>query len=293
MKNYILSHRVILLVILGILALIPRAGRTPLVHRLLVPIIVGYLVWQKRERLAAICFRPSVWGPVALVVGAALNVLGFCIGGHSVGLPSAVQALFQGGVDPAAASASFLEPLGFVIFVVGLGLVLMGVEAIRELAFPCAFLLFLVPWQDVLGAFFAPWMQHFTATSSCALAAATGLHPHLQGVDIAVPGMVLTVASPCSGLQALMALAAMCALFAYFTKASLAKRWLLFLVGVPMALLMNVVRVWMIMMAGHLWGWKFSMNYVHEYSAPILFLMIVCGLQALKSWMEGKGKKSV
>ena len=257
-----MSRRAVILTLLGILALIPQAGRTPIAHRLLVPFIVVFLVWNKREQLQAIGFERSAWGPALVIVGACINILGLWFYGE------------------------ILEPMGAAVIAIGAGFWAVGRQAMKELAFPAAFLVFLVPWQSVLAPYIGRYLQNFAVVSSCALGNLSGLHPVRQGLDIALPGITLEVASACSGMQALMALTAVSALFAYFTRAPLWQRWVMFGVGIPLALVLNVARVWIIMMAGTILGWPIAMGFFHEYSAPFLFVMIVFGLQGTKSLVE-------
>jgi exosortase/archaeosortase family protein len=83
-----------------------------------------------------------------------------------------------------------------------------------------------------------------------------------------------------------MAMTAMTSLYAYYARTTLARRWLIFLLGVPLALLLNITRIWSLIAVGVLLGEKTALPIAHEYSAPTLFVMLVFGLQLLKQKFE-------
>lgn len=231
---------------------------------LLVPFIVAALVWDRRQRLAQVKARPARLGLALLSFGCFLQVFSVW------------------------AETSFLGPVGFVLFLIGLTWYLLGRDMLRELAFPCAFLFFMVPWPDSLVDTIAFPMQMFTTKYAVRLGKLTGLHPVRDGVNIIMPHFKLTVAVACSGMHSLMALLAMAALFAYFTRAPMWQRFVMFAMGLPMALGMNIVRVWLITVAGHVFGEAIAMRFFHEYSAFALFLLNICGLAGLKRFFEWK-----
>ena len=257
-----MSRRGILVTLAGVLALVPRFGRTPMAHRLLVPFVILFLVWQKREQVAAIPRRFCPIGPPLLVTGIVVNA----IGAHS--------------------HFVLLQPLGIALIAIGYGFWFYGIGIMRELAFPVSCLAFLIPWPDVLASTLTPPLRWAAVHGACFLAHTVGIPAHPDGYDILLPEITLHVEAACSGMQVLMALTAVCALFAYYTRAPIAHRWMLFLIGIPTALVLNIVRVALIIVCGRLVGWDIATGFVHEYSAPLLFVMIVGALQALKCALE-------
>jgi exosortase len=258
-----MSKRGILLVILGVLALIPRVGRTPMAHRLLIPLFIAFLIWQRRDRLAKLPIRRSYAGLIVLLLGVAMSFVG------------------------RRYAPDLFDPLGAVVAAIGLATFVFGGAVMREISFPAAFLLFLVPWESLLLQCYALPMQRFSAAAAADLGIVTGFHPLLKDTLIVLPKFTLIIEPACSGLQSIMAMMAMASLYAYYCRTTLGKRWALFLLGLPLALVMNIVRIWLLIAVGVLFGEQTALPIVHEYSAPILFMMLVFGLQMLKLKFEG------
>lgn len=189
-------------------------------HGYLVPAVALLLAWRERETLLAIPPVRSPSGVVALV--AALGVYGF---GVAAGL-AGVQGV---GIVAAAAAAV---------------LWLRGPAWLRVLAFPIAYLLFMIPLPDdwiqplILG------LRLFVTEAAVALLHAGGLAVLREGNVIALPnGEALFVADACSGVTSLVTLTPLAVLVAQLTERSRWRRVVIVLSVVPIALLFNLVRV--------------------------------------------------
>ena len=64
-----------------------------------------------------------------------------------------------------------------------------------------------------------------------------------EGFMIFFPDASLLIGNPCSGLRSLISFLALGAIFAYFLKASKVKKFSLFLLAIPVALISNIIRV--------------------------------------------------
>jgi EpsI family protein len=225
-------------------------------HGFLVPVIAGWLAWRARRRAAAVA-GPAVWG--AAVVAAGLLLYG-------LGVLAAVE---------------FLPQLSFLVTLAGIVLCLWGPRTLRELAFPYAFLFFMVPWPDTVVEFFSFPMQLFSAKSATMAMGLVGAPVSRDGVDIHLAQYTFSVGAPCSGMKSLVALLALAALVAYLLDGPQWKRWALFAAGAPLAVLANVVRIVVILGIALLWGAKAAEGFFHGFSGLVVFLVATLALAAV------------
>src|SRR5947209_17824819 len=122
-------------------------------HILLIPFISGYLIWLKRLNLK-LNPRPS-WPPAVLLFIAGLSILvvyRLCL--HSCWTPQPNDRL-------AVSMLAFFSLLlcGTFIF--------LGAGTLRQVAFPAAFLIFMVPFPDIVERGIETFLQHGSAWAAC------------------------------------------------------------------------------------------------------------------------------
>jgi len=218
-------------------------------HGPLLPLVSLGALWIRRHALQA---APKRCCPGALLLVVPLLVL------HWVGLRSEFYRL------------SLLSLIGLLW---SAGWYLYGPATARLLVFPCAYLLFCVP-LNFLDAF-SFRLRLLAATLSAGLLNGLGIAAHRSGSAIysaAGGSFSFDVADPCSGLRSLLALSALAAAYAQFTQPTLTRKWLLFLLAVPIAILANVVRIVSIAVAAQVWGQAVALRVYHDYSGYIVFL---------------------
>ena len=197
-------------------------------HTLAIPFIAGYLVYVQREKLLALPFRTTWLGLVPVVAGAGLYVL-FTLG-------------------PQAWQHHNLRGLAIGVAVLGLALLFCGWRAMRYLLFP---LLYLIIFSQTISTRF---MQMLTYPLQDL--AAWGAHKTLIlfGVDVSLDGNLLNVmhggtitplnvAEACSGMRMVMAFFALGTAMAFLGLKYNWQRVALVLLGLPTALIVNVLRV--------------------------------------------------
>ena len=148
----------------------------------------------------------------------------------------------------------------FVFAVVGLCLYFLGTAQTRALAFPLAFLLFMVPTPGgVIDQISAP-LQRLSANAVQVISGLAGVTVRAEGVNLYLPGSVsgkditLQVAEGCSGLHSLTAMAMLAAILAYFMAVPTRWKWALFALALPVAMIGNIVRIFAVVMVAHLHG---------------------------------------
>ena len=188
-------------------------------HGFLVPLVSGYLLWQKREELGKVTKRVDNRGLIVVAIGLLLFILGN------------------------GAAEYFTVRFSFVLTLFGLVYYFMGPELIRKTWFELFFLLFMIP---------IPYVIYFSATFPMQLLASKitagvlnfiGMGVVRQGNIIHIPGYSLEVAEACSGMRSLISLLALGALYAYLTQKRFLAKVILFLSTIPIAVVANVFRV--------------------------------------------------
>lgn len=224
------------------------------------------IAWYKKDTWLGTEVRPAPIGLVPIVLGLLILVTG------------------------AWANVLFAPWLAMFIVLGGVLLFLGGWEWFKKLIFPYAFLYFMVPWPDFLVEVVSFPMQILTSAYSAILASIVGVPVFRDGVNLHIWNAAHTgykgsfeVAVACSGMHSLIALLCLAAGIAYFTPTAMWKRWLIFLLGLPMALAANIFRVFLILCVGNWISPDLAAKAFHDWSAPVLFLLNTMGLIAIRN----------
>lgn len=199
-------------------------------HGFLIPFVSAFLIWQKREELGRAESCPARLGLVLLMAAAITHVAGtilyvFSISGFSI-----------------------------FIFVLGITLFIFGKEITRTIIFPLVLLLAMFPLPEAIIASISFPMKMLVARSGVDIVAAMGIPVLREGFHIEIAQGSLLVGNPCSGLRSLIAFMTLGAVYAHITRLSVTRKWILFLLSIPIAVLSNIVRVPMLILTAHYYG---------------------------------------
>jgi exosortase A len=221
-------------------------------HVLLIPPILAWLVWQRREELALL--RPSVWrAPLALVV---VGAFGWLIG--------------------EAAGVALARHAGLVLIVQGIIAACLGKAVSRGLAFPIFYLLFLIPAGEEL----VPLLQTVTARMSMLLLGWSGVPAHLEGIFITTPTGYFEVAEACAGVKFLVAMVAYGALVANVCFRSWTRRGLFMLAAIVVPILANGVRAFGTIYIAHRTSVEFAVGVDHVVYGWFFFALVIALIMA-------------
>lgn len=216
-----------------------------------IPFIAAYLLWLRRDQLAATPRDPSWWGYVFLIVGLTALLVGRIGGIHLIARGSMIAVLF-----------------GLVVF-------LRGTSAARVAMFPLLFLALMIPPPPgVMDRLTWP-LQIFTAWFSTEVLRAIGYPVLLSGIYIDLPSIRLEVAQACSGFRSLVAMGATGMLLAILTQDQLKDRIILVSAVLPIAILTNAIRVTAIII------WRIFAEPYHSLSGWLVFVVAT----ALLVWL--------
>ena len=232
-------------------------------HGYVVPLVAaGLFGWKWRKKLQTEPLRTANSGLAVILAGMTI---------YWMGVKAANPRLVAGS---------------FVVLIFGLILYLAGWGWAKELWFPCAFLLFMIP-LNFLEQYVSFPLRIFVAQVSTSLLNVLGVNVYREGTGIysvANRFLPLEVADPCSGIRSLMALMALTSLYGYITMDQAWKKWALFLSSIPLAVIGNLARITTVALVAQGFGQDWAMKIYHDYSGYIVFsLAILCmiGLGAM------------
>ena len=201
-------------------AMVAQWGSDPdMGHGFFVPVIAAYIVWQKRNELAAIKSQPNWWGLAVVMLGAVQLIVGVL------------------GVE------LFLSRTSFVIVLIGAVWLLGGNLILKKLAFPLFLLFFMVPIDAVIYnqiTFPLQLLASRLADGALTLIAVPVLR---EGNILELPNQRLSVVEACSGIRSLLSLTFLSLVYGYFFERKTWIRVVLFFSTVPIAIVANSSRV--------------------------------------------------
>ena len=227
-------------------------------HAPLVLMAVAWLAWRCRQAFMAA--RPAPNDRIGL------PLLVFGLLAYVVGRSQEIPLLEVSSQLPVFAAAILLT---------------RGTAALRTVAFPLLFLLFLVPLPGlVVDAVTGPLKQWVSVAVEEIL--------FLAGLPIARSGVVLTLghyqllmADACSGLHSMISLSALGLLFLHLmARPGWLHNVLLVVALLPIAFAANVVRVLALALATYYLGERAAQGIVHDLAGVLLFVVALGGMFA-------------
>src|ERR1035441_540963 len=188
-------------------------------HGFFVPVIAGYIVWQKRNELLAIEPQPNWWGLAVVIVGGVQLMIGTL------------------GVE------LFLARTSFVIVLIGAIWLRGGDLMLKKLAFPLFLLFFMVPIDAVIYNQITFPLQLLASRLADGALTLMSVPVLREGNILELPNQRLSVVEACSGIRSLLSLPFLSLVYGYFFEKKTWIRVVLFLSTVPIAIVANSSRV--------------------------------------------------
>lgn len=226
-------------------------------HGFLIPVISGYLIWQKRDQISKIDLKSNLLGLCILIGSLALYLIG------------------------TASAEWFSVRLSLVLVIFGIILYFYGKNIIKQTWFPILFLFFMIPIPYVIYYAVTFPMQLFSTKIAVFFLDLFGLPAMRQGNIINLPNYQLEVVEACSGIRSLMTLTALGAAMAYMTQKTVFSGVVVFLFSIPIAIGANVFRIFITAIGAYAISPKFADGFIHEASGLIVFLVGFLSLGAV------------
>ena len=141
------------------------------------------------------------------------------------------------------AAEFFISRFSFVVLLTGLIITFWGMQRLRTLIFPLLLLATMVPLPVMVYNSLAAPLQLLASDAATQIAQLCGVSVFRDGNIIYLAGTTLGVAEACSGLNSLSALIVGSLLLGYLICNRLLSRTMLFLASVPLAIVVNMLRV--------------------------------------------------
>jgi exosortase len=244
-------------------------------HVLLIPVVCVYLLVIGRSDL--------VWDSKPSPVG----------GGVLMG----ISALLLGWVlvaNPAWSQVDLVavKLVAFVGLLWGIGLLIMGKRWMGSALFPAGFLIFMIPLPDAAVEHLEQFLMVLSAWLSELLFSWGGIPVFKQGQVLELPGIVLEVAQECSGIRSSWVLLITSVLAAYLFLPTVPRRIALVAAVLPLAILRNATRIFVIGWMCVYQGPEMIDSWVHRKGGPLFFAASLVPLFLLAWWLRSRGPKS-
>lgn len=236
-------------------------------HGFFVPLFSAFVIWQSRKRLAALPIEPS-WFGLAVIAGAVATVIVGVLGAEL-----------------------FLSRAAFVFLLAGMVIYFLGWRWFRELLFPLAFLLLMIPIPAILFNQVAFPLQLLASKIASALLGLFGVPVLREGNMIHLPHMALEVVEACSGIRSLVSLVTLAIIYGYFMDRGFVRRALLALGAIPIAVLANALRVMGTGLLGHFWEPEKAEGFFHTFSGLVIFSISLALLFSLHGLIRFFGSR--
>src|SRR2546423_3241893 len=216
-------------------------------HSKLVPVIFAGLIWYHRKEIA----RATKSGDDKGLLFVGIGILLFVSGARCL--------------QPRLALGS----LPFLIF--GGVYYLWGKPTARIILFPCAFLIFLIPFGAVEQATFR--LQFVITTTIGFLSKLVGLHIDAIGTTLTATDnrFNFMIAEGCSGIRSLTAMAMLTAIYVHITQDRLWKKIVIFAFSVLFAIIGNIGRLFGVVLVARFVDPKLAAGIYHDYSGWLFF----------------------
>ncbi|HEY9175267.1 MAG TPA: exosortase/archaeosortase family protein [Verrucomicrobiae bacterium] len=241
-------------------------------HILLIPVVSGYLIWQRRKEV----FPPPASSPAMAAIPLVLGLL-------------AVNAFFiLSGRKALAADCDWLALTIFAwfCFLQAGALFLLGASFLRAFAFPAAFLIFMVPMPTFMLNGLEVFLQHASAEAAALLYAITGQTVFREGLVFRLPGLTIQVAQECSGVRSTFVLFITSLVAAQWFLRTTVARAILVLAVLPLAILRNAFRIAVISMLTVHVDSRIIDSPLHHRGGPIFFALSLVPFFALLWWLR-------
>jgi exosortase C (VPDSG-CTERM-specific) len=233
----------------------------------LIPVISLYLIWLKKPDLPRQAGVSWKWG-MAVALGGFALLIGW-------------EWVVHSGWRPRPEDYLTFMTASFLLFLVAGCLTFFGCAISRAIAFPIAFLVFMVPMPAVMLDGVTSFFQQTSAVAASGFLKTAGMPVFRDNLTLNLPGYAIWVAPECSGIHSTMVLLITAVLAGHMFLRSGWKRALLIVVVVPLAILRNGFRIFVIAELCVKISHDMITSPIHRRGGPIFFILSLIPFFAL------------
>lgn len=222
-------------------------------HGFFVPLIAGYIAYEDRNKILGQPINPSWFGLVPVVLGFLLMVIGIL------------------GAD------FFIPRVGLMTSLIGVIWTLGGTWTLRRLWFPLFVLLFMIRIPLFIYSQITFPLQILASTLAEKALTVLGIPVLRDGNVLELASQKLNVVEACSGIRSLMTLSLLSLVYGYWFDEKKWMRWVLLVLGVPIAILANASRITITGLISE-YQKQFAEGFYHSLEGYVIFLATALGL---------------
>jgi exosortase len=241
-------------------------------HAFLTVPIIGYMVWLKRRVLHK---QQSNSQQIAAMVTLTLSTL-FYLVASKLHVPSVIN-------------------LTLIISLLSILLYFFSFDSLRKLAIPILLTIMLIPIPTQLYSMITVPLQLKVSELSGFLLQLLNVPLFREGNIINIPSKTFQVIDACSGMRYIISITTLSLLFGYFTLHKNISKIILVLFAVPIAFLVNIIRVMTQVLAFHYFQIDWSTGTAHTLMGVVVFGLAILALfflqRILEFWEQKQTKK--
>ena len=224
----------------------------------LIPFVSLYLVWLRRQRLPVSFEAAPLPASLFSMAGLALLATGWLSFHRS---------------PPSGEDYLAVNIFALLLLFAGICFVFLGKAFMRAFACPIAMLAFAVPFPDALRQEIETLLQHGSAAFAGLFFELAGDPVIRDGLFFRLPDIVIRVAPECSGIHSTMVLAMVSIAACWLFLRSPWKRAVLVLAVVPLALIRNGFRIFVLGRLCIAFGPQMLDSPIHHHGGPVFFAL--------------------
>jgi exosortase C (VPDSG-CTERM-specific) len=241
-------------------------------HILLVPFISGYLIWQLRGSLPLPARERSPIGILCCVLGLL-----------TVGIYFAIRS---SGKQLSHNDYIAFNIFALWMFIIAAAAFTLGTKFVKSIAFPLAFLVFLIPLPDKVAAGLEIASQYASAEVYSWSMNLSGATYYREGRTFVLPNLTIVVAQECSGIRSSFVLFITSLIAGHMFLRGPWKKFLLSVAVFPLGILRNAFRIYFLSMSSAHWNPDIIHSSIHHRGGPIFFALSLIPFFVLLLWLK-------
>jgi exosortase C (VPDSG-CTERM-specific) len=241
-------------------------------HILLIPFVAAYLIYIRRTQLPKEYDSSPGWATVPLLAGLAALIAAWATGVS--GRPLTHNDYLA------------LMTLSFICLVAAGGFLFLGRQWMAAATFPFAFLIFMVPMPDAMADALETASKLASAEAASGFFNITGTPVLRNGTIFQLPNITIQVAQQCSGIRSSWVLFITSLLASNLFLKSTWRRAVLVCFVLPLGIVRNGFRVWVIGTLCIYIGPQMIHSMIHHRGGPLFFTLSLIPLFFLLWWLR-------
>ena len=183
--------------------------------------------------------------------------------------------LYQIALHPGGLGNEFLAAIGLCLMIGGGCLSLFGWQRCWYFAFPIGYLVFAIPIPDSITIQITFPLREMVSVVASKLINMVGIPVYQEGNLLHLSGVSLGVEDACSGIRSLWTMLAGAVAFGFVMGCNFFGSTLLTLLAIPLAIVQNLLRVFITAILCNFYGLKYAEGWRHELIGWLTFVLAV------------------